>query len=93
MLSVEALQESVMLDVPAEDSDRFAGCVGGDVSEGGGGAEHADVDATTCAAGDELPAASFAATENVYAVPHASPVWEDEVVLTVATFTPLRLTS
>ena len=41
---------------------------------GGGGLEQDVVETTTCAWADWLPAASRAATANVYAVPQESPV-------------------
>jgi hypothetical protein len=46
-----------------------------------------------CASSDACPAASRAATPNVYAVPQSSPVCEADVESTLATFAPFRNTS
>ena len=58
-----------------------------------GGAEQADVEAFSCACGEELPAASRATTANAYDVPHARPVWLEEVDVAVAILVVLRYTS
>ena len=52
----------------------------------GGGGEQAAVEALACACGELFPAASRATTANVYVVPHARPVWLDDVRSTVAIF-------
>ena len=66
------------------------GCDIAELSLPGGQAALALFNAAGC---DRFPDASSATTSNVYAVPHESPDWADEVEATVAVFVPVRYTS
>jgi hypothetical protein len=83
-LSVEADQPSAMLVAVRELALTFVGTEGVCVSA------QADVEPTIVDFGDRLPAASYASTSNVYAVPHVKPETEVLVCVIVAPATPLR---
>ena len=75
-MSVDALQPSVIELVVAAVAASPAGTVGACVSAGAG---QALVEAVMLDLAERLPAASYASTASVYAVPHVSPV-NDAVV-------------
>jgi hypothetical protein len=87
-LSVDALHDSESDVWVAELTARPDGVVGACVSPDGA---HAEVAADSVVRVDVFPAASYAATPNVYVVPHASPVKVAELVAAVPAATLLRV--